>query len=192
MKTTLFVIFSMISFGGFSINHADPATPLKVSETRENVYQLVYGAKTEKAVVRIINESGDVIFSEVLKNVEGFSRPYNFKFLPKGEYTIEVKDGDRILRDTIVHKAEKPEPQESMVVRVKQMKNEAGRYVLTVVNPANDKALIRIMDERMNVLYESTLAAENHAIVQLYKVKHEPMSLVFEVISGNQTRVITH
>lgn len=55
-------------------------------------YKLVYLDQNEGSVhLQLRDGQGKVVFSEHIKNKEGFAQPLNFKNMPDGEYTIEVK-----------------------------------------------------------------------------------------------------
>src|SRR5690242_12927838 len=61
--------------------------------TGSKLYKVYYKSdQVGKVKVSVLSENGSIIFSETLRKVNGFLRPYNFDGLPEGEYTIRVED----------------------------------------------------------------------------------------------------
>src|SRR5579864_5552739 len=57
------------------------------------LFKLYYKSENAGRVkITIEDEKGNTVFSETMKNADGFVRPYNFQELPEGQYTIAVED----------------------------------------------------------------------------------------------------
>src|SRR5436190_16928107 len=60
-----------------------------------STFKLFYkGVRTGNVKVTIYDSKNQAVFSETIKNLESFMRPYNFSSLDEGEYLIELKDQD--------------------------------------------------------------------------------------------------
>jgi hypothetical protein len=54
---------------------------------------LLEKSKGERVVIKLLNEKGNVIHSEILaKPLEKYSRKFNFEEVPDGNYTLEISD----------------------------------------------------------------------------------------------------
>src|SRR5712671_4819212 len=64
-----------------------------VAGENANIFKVVYKSTAATRVqVSIRNEKNEIVFSESFRKMNRFTRPYNFKDLPEGQYTIEIKD----------------------------------------------------------------------------------------------------
>lgn len=63
---------------------------VKKNETTVNLFYQAAGLSNVK--VSILDDQGNEVFSESIKNTDGFIRPYNFKGMAEGDYTISVED----------------------------------------------------------------------------------------------------
>src|SRR3954469_3051791 len=87
------VLFSTMLFAGVANENPSSASKVNVKKENENTFVVTYKpVKATNVKVSIVNGSGNTIFSEMLKNTEGFMRPYNFSGLAEGIYTIEIAD----------------------------------------------------------------------------------------------------
>ena len=84
-KIALLSIFSLTLFT--SVLAVDPVTvtPSANAETYKLTYQ---GDETGKVTVSILDENNRTVFTEVLRDVTSFVRPYNFSELAEGQYSI--------------------------------------------------------------------------------------------------------
>lgn len=93
-KITLVFVFAFLAVSLVNANDVNPKSPVGMSVMKyKNIVKVFYkGEQTGKVKVNIYNEQGKLVFNEILRNTENFMRPYNFSFLPAGEYTIELLD----------------------------------------------------------------------------------------------------
>jgi hypothetical protein len=93
-KITLVFVFAFMAVSLVNANDVNPKSPVGMSVLKyKNIVKVFYrGEQTGKVKVNIYNEQGKLVFNEILRNTENFMRPYNFSFLPAGEYTIELSD----------------------------------------------------------------------------------------------------
>ncbi len=65
------------------------------------------GDQTGKVLVAIYDNKKNLLFTEVILNVNMFSRPYNFTGLPSGEYSVIIEDTTGKQEEIIVHQVSK-------------------------------------------------------------------------------------
>lgn len=91
---SVLVMLMVISSVAFARRMDNPVAAAGVAVMKNgSTFKLFYkGAQHSDVKVSIVDARDHVVFSEVIKKVEGFMRPYNFSNLPEGNYTIEVSD----------------------------------------------------------------------------------------------------
>src|SRR5689334_15914649 len=92
MRSSITALFLMIAVTFAS------ASSLEITPSSNAVYNVYYKGTEESAVkVTILNEKNRVVFTETIRSA-GFKRPYNFRELPEGQYTVVVsgKDGEQV------------------------------------------------------------------------------------------------
>ncbi len=73
-----------------------------------STFKLFYkGAQQSDVKVLILNDENQIVYSEKIKNTDGFARPYNFSNLPEGHYSIQIKDNAGIRTETVNHHSRK-------------------------------------------------------------------------------------
>ena len=92
--TTLAFVFALMSVSFVNAHDKNPKSPVGMSVIKyKNIVKVFYkGEQAGKVKVTIYNAQGRAVYNETLRNMEDFMRPYNFSFLPAGDYTIEVTD----------------------------------------------------------------------------------------------------
>ena len=178
----------MILIGlSISISSFGYVSPVDTTESRvgiiskgDNVYNLIYKASEAGNVrVSIYNSRGNVIFFETLHQANGFARPYNFKGLPYGKYTIQTVD--RKGRNERLVNHQKADNQ--MAVRIMKISNQENKY-LVLGTGTNQNIQLNIYDEVNQLIYnESIKIAGNFG--QLYSLPHVKGGCIFEVIHQN-------
>jgi hypothetical protein len=133
--------------------------------------------------VSILNESGDVVFSEVVKKTDGFVRPYNIASIPSGNYTIEVSDHTtNYSENVVIGKARKPE-----LANIFRVGGEDGKYLLTVPAKEAKDINVRILADEA-VIYDQVEAISSD-FARIYNLKKIKGALTFEIKDekGNTT-----
>src|SRR4051812_44176159 len=75
-----------------------------------SLIKLYYKSEKSGTVeVSILNQKNEIVFSERINEVDYFVRPYNFKELPEGEYTLIVKDESSKSIEKVSYRNEKVE-----------------------------------------------------------------------------------
>ncbi len=170
---------SLSSFGAIS--------PVDSTENRvgiipkgDNVYSLIYKAsEAGKVKVSIYNSQGNVIYSEIHHQVNGFARPYNFKELPYGKYTIQTVDGKGSSECLVNHQ----KAYSQLTVRIMKVPNQDNKY-LVMASGTNENIQLNIYDAVNQLIYnESIRMAGNFG--QLYSLPNIKGGCAFEVIHQN-------
>jgi hypothetical protein len=113
-------------------------------------YKLYYnGLHQTDVTISIRNADDQLVFREVLKQVDGFVRPYNFSHLSEGDYTIEIKDNDGLKVEKISYEKNA----ESKFARILKLSGDERKYLLMISSKTADAVKVRILDESDNVLY---------------------------------------
>lgn len=67
-----------------------------------NMNLILYKEAGEVVTVRLKNQKGEVMYQEVLgKKTRKYARPFNFSDSQDGRYTVEISNGEEILRKDI-------------------------------------------------------------------------------------------
>ena len=92
--TTLAFVFAMMTVSFVHAFDKGPKSPVGMSVMKyKNIVKVFYkGEQPGKVKVTIYNAHGRAVYNETMRNIEDFMRPYNFSYLPAGDYTIEVSD----------------------------------------------------------------------------------------------------
>lgn len=173
------ISISISSFGAIS--------PVDSTENRvgiiskgDNVYNLIYKAREAgKVKVSIYNSQGNMIYSEMLHQANGFARPYNFKDLPYGKYTIQTVDGKGSSERLVNYQ----NTDSQLAVRIMKISNQENKY-LVIGTGTNQNIQLNIYDEVNQLIYnESIRIAGNFG--QLYSLPNIKGGCAFEVIHQN-------
>lgn len=138
--------------------------------------KLYYKGTAEANVkVAILDANGKKVFSEVLKNVDGFIRPYNLSAIPAGEYTIEVADENSTHTEKVLI-GRKPAAELANLVRVG---GEEGKYLLTVPTKEPKDISVRILADDQ-VVYDEVQAISSD-FARIYNLKKVKGAVTFEI-----------
>jgi len=108
MKIAIASFLTLMSLQGFSSDNSSVLSGKTVmrfeKQADQLVYRLVYLSKAQGWVkVSIYDATGNLLLTDHIQNQNGFARPYNFRELPVGEYTIEVADGSEKITQHVFH-----------------------------------------------------------------------------------------
>jgi hypothetical protein len=180
MKTlsiiTIIIITTLTSFSA--------TDPFEVKESsKANVYSIQYqSAQKGKVEVSILNSESEIIFSEVITNLNTFVRPYNFSNLPEGIYIFMVEDESGQHMEEVIHSLEKP----VNYAHVAPLPNQNNKYWLNVYSSAKETVNVRILSQWGNLLFEQSVSVTGgyKVIYDLNKVKKNDQ-VIFEVTDGS-------
>ncbi|PTB97415.1 hypothetical protein C9994_02905 [Marivirga lumbricoides] len=143
---------------------------------------------SEKVIVKILDEKGNVIFQESILNKEGFSRPYNLSQLNGSEYTIVVKEGNSTYEEKIsIGTTELTATSNVLVATANRIDN--NKIELKVLQNAANPVFVIMKDQLGNILYDATIT-EMVSFVQNFNIAQINGDLTFEVKSGDVLKTI--
>ena len=144
MKKTLSIlaaitIFSTALFAN-NIDNPNAATGMAIMKNGTTVKLFYKGTKQTDVKVSIYNAANALVYSETIKNVDGFVRPYNFTNLEEGEYSIELLGENGRQVERVIYKLGKVQK----LANVMHVTGEPNKYILTVANKGQDVLTIKI------------------------------------------------
>ncbi len=184
MKKLLTVAAVLVSAGVFAgVGEEKPtsASGVAVMKKDGNTFHLIYkGESTANVKVEIFSAKNRLVYSETLKGVDGFLRPYNFSELPEGEYTISISDG----LTKQIEKVDYREGRVAKLVNILKLSGQDNKYLVTAAGKGEEFLTVNIYDRNDQLLHtEARLTSGDFA--QVYKVANANGSLTFEIIHEN-------
>lgn len=161
-----------------------PKKKVAISNNVEAKYKLIYLNENEGAVsISIINESGEKVHSQTVKNNKGFAQQFDFASLPEGSYTFEVVHPDGSIETEVVHYSKGA----NTGFRANLLNVDNGqKFRLAVLNNSG-LVDIKIFDDKDALIHTATL---RHAkgFRRIYNLKKiQSSSFKFEVSNNNDT-----
>jgi len=155
MKKTLSIFVVLISMGSvvFAGGIDDPKASSKIAIVKkdENHFRLIYKSnKISNVEVAIYNDHNQLQFSEVIRKVDGFVRPYDFSQLANGNYRIVVKNQSEDLTES-VKLTTKASALMAQVVKVKGAEN---KFLLMVSDKNSSFVTVQVMGNINVTMYE--------------------------------------
>jgi len=146
-------LLAMLLIGGITCVNAfdNPSTTMAVLKNGSTFRLLYKGIKQSDVKVLILNDENQIVFSEKIKNTDGFARPYNFSELPEGNYSIQLKDQSGVRTETVNHHSKKESKKTMHLMRVPG----TARYILSVPNKGASDLSIAIFNDLDEVMYRS-------------------------------------
>ncbi|MFM8912713.1 MAG: hypothetical protein ACKOE6_07350, partial [Flammeovirgaceae bacterium] len=158
--------------------------------------KVIYRAeKAENVKVKIYNQAGELVFTEMVKGYNAFMLPVNFDGLPYGQYTVEVTGASGTQSQKVdysrVAKAVAGSVTTAPVKAVHVTKiGEASKYLMSVANEGTQRINVRIFDAANNLVHTETrnINGSYGLVFNLEQIVGNP---TFEVTdkSGNTTVV---
>lgn len=189
MKKILAVVLVLIVIGHVNAMEVEPNSPLGMSVIKNGaLVKLFYrGEQSGKVKVTIYNEQGDIVFTETMQDMEQFMRPYNFKALAYGEYTIELSDESGIRFKKVPHYLVKESPRPAHVTHLRSGEN---RYMLAVPNTGKDALTVRIYAENSRLVFEEKQAIRGD-FAKVYNLNAIEGDYTFEIVDrdGRSNRI---
>jgi hypothetical protein len=185
--TTKIALISFFSLAlGFSALADGPLTV--TPSANADTYKLTYkAAEAGKVTVTILNNDKQTVFTEVLRNVSSFVRPYNFSGLSEGQYFIKLEDKNGS------HIEEIKVSRSSTSIRVRELANENQKFIMTVINNKNEKVSVRIYESQKGLLYETEMEVNGASSVlyNLAALSIDPTAVIFFEVSTSTGKVET-
>lgn len=151
MKKTLSLLVVLMAIGSVAFASGSPGAEANMAVVRNGAtYKLYYNGPHQSDVTISIRDSdGRVVFREVLKNVDGFVRPYSFSHLSAGDYTIEIEDGNGLITKKIRYEMANI----AKSAHVLKVTDSERKYVLMISSKDPSSLTVRILNGSGNVIY---------------------------------------
>ena len=160
------------------------ATVVKIG----NTFKVYYKGSQQADVKVSIRDAGDhLLFSETIRKSDGFVRPYNFSYLPEGEYTIQIADQNGNQIEKISFARQKSET----FAHLLKVSGSDAKYLLTVSNQGAGGVTVRIYDESNKVIYNKIEDASKD-FAKIYNLEGIPGQFTFEVTDATGTSTSLH
>jgi hypothetical protein len=143
------VLFCTVVFAHGTI---EPTASTSVAVTHvdgSSLYKVYYAAYMQGNVkVSIMDQSGKIVFNERVRKTDGFIRPYNFKNMQAGTYTIEVDNGENKYTKEINYNGGRIE---KLVNLVKI--SDDGRYLFSAKVKHQDQITVSVYNKENQLVY---------------------------------------
>ena len=180
MKKTLSILAALTIFStslfANNIDNPNAATGMAIMKNGTTVKLFYKGTKQTDVKVSIYNAANTLVYSETIKNVDGFVRPYNFTNLEEGEYSIELHGENGRQVERVIYKLGKVEK----LANVMHVTGESNKYILSVANKGQDVLTIKIYGDKGILLYSKTENVDGD-FAQVYNLDKYKGNVTFEV-----------
>ena len=173
-------LLAILLISGITFANAfdNPRTTMAVIKNGSTFRLFYKGAQQSDVKVLILNDENQIVYSEKIKNTDGFARPYNFSNLPEGHYSIQIKDNAGVRTETVNHQTEREE-KTMHLLRL----DGTGKYVLSVPSQGKQDLSITIFNDMNEVLYESDEKI-NGDFARIYNLGDQTSKFRFVVTDG--------
>lgn len=123
-----------------------------------SLFKLFYKAEESGTVkISIFNTKNKLVFTETLRHVSGFLRPYNFDGLAAGDYSIEIEDSTGKRVEEVTYGAEHVEKFVSLVKLA-----DEGKYLVSVNTKSADHVNINVYNEFDQLIHSQVKRIEDN------------------------------
>jgi hypothetical protein len=174
------VLFCTVVFASGTDENPSSASQVAIMKNGSSTFKLIYkGSSASDVKVAIYDAKNKLVFSERVKNSDGFLRPYNFDGLAEGEYTIAITDesGKR------VEKVAYQSGTINKLVNVKKIGDEQ-KYLLTAGGKGAETIRVNIFDSAQTLLHTESKSIKAD-FAQVYSLVNVNGPLTFEIIHEN-------
>ena len=183
---TLSFLAMVIAIGHVHAISGGPESRVGMSVLKSgSLVKLYYRAEQSGHVkVTIRNDRGQLVFGETIRNTEQFMRPYNFSFVPEGDYTIEVSGEHGKYVEKVKHSFSSRETFIKRPARLARVSSGGNRYLLMVPNKGHNALTVTIFDDRNTLLYKRTETIHGD-FAKVYNLGRFTGNHTFEIVDSN-------
>jgi hypothetical protein len=183
LLSTLCLSLTAVSLAGKKSDAPDPG--FSVIQNGPVLKVLYKGTKPCNVKVSILDSNMQRVFSESLRQTEGFARPYNIEQLPKGEYIVEVTDDSGATRQSVVINGKKS----GKGFHIEKVHDSSDRYLFMAAKDAGSVQL-QVVDRNGRTVYNEskTIKKDFAQVYNLSALKGEGYLLVKDA-NGNEQKV---
>ncbi len=182
MKKTLSILVMLMAAGSLAFATGSPGTDARIAVVKNGTtYKLYYNGSQQMDVSISIRDASDrIVFKEILEEVDGFVRPYNFSHLNEGDYTIEIEDRNGLRTEKIRYEKN----DETKFANIFKVKGSERKYLLMISNKASSSFTINILDGSDNILY-SQMEEIKGDFAKVYNLEKFSGKVRFEITDDN-------
>jgi hypothetical protein len=177
------VLVCALAFAGGRDESPKASSGMAVVRKGISSYKLIYKSEQASDVkVKIYNEKNVLVFSETIRNSNGFIRPYDFWKLGEGEYTIKLDNGTGWLMEKVKYES----GQQELLAHLTKLND--GRILLSVPGYGEDRLSINVLNSLGETIhhYENKVSGD---FAEVFNVSHVSGPVSFEIT--NQRGVST-
>ena len=144
-----------------------------VKQKESGIFKVIYEAGAKGNVkLNVVDNSGAVVYKEIIKNEGGFSRPLNFNGMTPGEYTIEIADAEGKKTHKVTYGSSIATAHTFRIIKT----GEAGKYLFAAVNEGAEDVTVKIYDGANELVHNQTTTINgNYGVVyNLQRISGEP------------------
>jgi hypothetical protein len=167
MKKMIVIIFILVTVS-CAVTQASPIGPDQRIKVRKSgdVFKVTYQSPADgKVKVTILDEEGQVVFTEKINSQGGFKRPYNFSQLPKGDYTIQIEDVLGACSEKLSYQDIK------WITRVAKLKGAKDKYMVTIPDQGKQRASVFVYNQFQELVFTDYINQEGD-FVRIYHLKN--------------------
>ncbi|MBL7870348.1 MAG: hypothetical protein JNM78_01965 [Cyclobacteriaceae bacterium] len=165
------VLFCTLAFANGTVEpNVSSSTVAVTNSDGGSVFKLFYKGEQKGTVkVSIMNEKSKIVFSESIKSINGFVRPYNFSELQAGTYILLIEDSQGIQKQKVIYTGGKIEKYINLV----KLKEE-GKYLLSVKSTSLDRINVSVYDQFNKLIHsQDTMVKKDFAeVLNLKNINH--------------------
>jgi hypothetical protein len=162
-----------------------------VGAKQASVFKVIYeGSTISNVSLNIFDQSGVLVYSEVIRGIDKFIRPVNFEGMEAGEYNIEISDANGKQSQKVVVGGTASFSKKSLKgVHVAKVGADSNKYLLSVANNGAEQINVNIFDGENNLVYTETLVLKGD-LGKVYTLKLLNGNPTFEIVSNDGTTKI--
>jgi hypothetical protein len=162
-----------------------------VGAKQASVFKVIYeGSTISNVSLNIFDQSGVLVYSEVIRGIDKFIRPVNFEGMEAGEYNIEISDANGKQSQKVVVGGIANFSKKSLKgVHVAKVSADSNKYLLSVANNGAEQINVNIFDGENNLVYTETLVLKGD-LGKVYTLKLLNGNPTFEIVSNDGTTKI--
>ncbi len=198
MKSRAMLVASMLMLVSvFTFANKSNDSQLEVvAQQSKSILKVIYqGTSNGKAVLKVYNQAGEVVFMDRIFTEKGFIRPLNFAGMEKGTYKIEVSTSQGTSVKSVEYGASEEtkavvsanETSAIKAVHIAKL-NAEGKYLIAISNQGENNVTVRVYDGNKNIVSNKRISINgNYGVV--YNLKNVVGTPSIEVTdkAGNTT-----
>ena len=154
-----------------------------LSKSDPDKFNLVYVSEIDGPVtIKILDENGELVSFDIIKNKKAFSKTYDFKALEEGKYIFEIENAEGSGSQAVVYDPYR----QNLNMLVSSAENNKYKVMVAGFNP-DKEVTIRIYDSK-GVMVEEDEIKTHRNFTRTYDLsKFEREQFTFTAASGSES-----